>query len=169
MSETPMSRSTVFLIISLIANALLVGFVLGGGLGAKQGGERADRGPNVGQEMGLARSIERSLPKAEREEVRQAFRKAFSETRPQRRAIVRARRELVRLIRSEPYDQAAIDDAFSELREAEGESKARLHLELSKQLSNLSVEDRRAILRELSERRDRPPPPGRDRMQDPNR
>ncbi len=157
MSETPMSRVTIFLIVSLVVNALLIGFILGGGIGKHHGEDRAGgaRGP-IG-EMGLARGIERSVPNEQRSEVRKAFRRAFLDTRTQRRAVREARQDLARLMGSEKYDQAAIEEAFSKLRQAEADSRARLHTELSKQFSNLSLDDRRAILKELSRRGERMP------------
>ncbi len=170
MTDKASSRLPIILAVSVIVNALLIGFVLGGGLKARTGGERP---PMVqqggGDEFGLARSIEQSLQPAERRVVRRALRQAFLDTREERAALSSARQQLAELLAAENYDRGAVDSAFEQLRTSEANAKTRLHEELNNQLSTLSAEQRRNILKSMERRerfrrrggrdeRDRPPP-----------
>ena len=165
MSESTKSRLPIWLIVSLLVNALLIGLLVGGGLGQRKAGPGP--GGGGGDEQALIRSIDQALPSDQRQAVRQAFRRAFADTRQERVRVRDARRALGRLLSADPYDSAAVENGFRELREADSAMRARMHDELARQLGALSVEQRRAILRDAgnNDRRrfrrdgDRRPPP----------
>ena len=166
MSEATKSKLPIWLIVSLIANALLIGVLIGGGLGQRKAGPS----PAVmGQEQALMRGIDRALPSEERREVRQIFRRAYADSRAERVRVRNARRALGKLMNANPYDADAVRAGFEELREADAAMKARMHDLIAEQFGALSAEQRRAVLRNSTsgERRrgerpppgDRPPPP----------
>ena len=78
MSDSPKTRLPIWLIASLMANALLVGLLIGGGLGQKRAGPPIGGG---GSEQALMRGIDQAVPSDQRRAVRQAFRRAFADTR----------------------------------------------------------------------------------------
>ncbi|MEL6724866.1 MAG: periplasmic heavy metal sensor [Pseudomonadota bacterium] len=173
MSEASKSRLPLWLIVSLLVNALLIGLLIGGGLGQRKGGP-SPGGAGATDERALIRSIDQALPNQERQAVRQAFRRAFADTRQDRERVRDARRSLGRLLGADPYDADAVEAGFRELREADAAMRARMHQALAEQLGALSVEQRRAILRDASkndgrrfrgdgERRPPPTRPFRDR------
>lgn len=169
MSDQPKTRLPIWLIVSLVMNALLIGLIIGGGIGNRKAK------PNLqvaGDERALMRGIDRSLPAEQRRDVRRAFRKAFSDSREERGRLRDARRDLARLLAADPYDEAAVQAGFAKIRAADDAMKARMHEILSEQIGVLSVEQRQALLRDLERsdggrRRgngDRPRPgPGQDR------
>ena len=71
MSEASKSRLPIWLIVSLMANALLIGLLIGGGLGQHSAGPPAVRG---GGEQALMRGIDQALPAEQRRELRRVFR-----------------------------------------------------------------------------------------------
>ncbi len=155
MSEHTPSRIPVWLIISLIVNALLIGLILGGGLAKRKvpGG-----GGPQGSEMHLARGIESVISPEEREVLRKALRSAFTQTREERREVRAARLELRNLLGSEVYDIEAVKVAFARLRDADSGVKVALHDELAVQLEKLTVEQRQKVLQRV-DRRPRGPHP----------
>ncbi len=172
MTETPGSRLPIWLVVSLIVNALLIGLLIGGGLGQRQSGPSAHPGADA---MELARGIENVVKDEDRAAMRQALRAAFDRSREERRELRQARRDLGRLLRAEPYDREAVLAGFARLRAVDGEMKASLHDELATQFEKLSVEQRRATLRfvekraryprrhdQRRQRGDRPLPPPQD-------
>ncbi len=172
MSEGTTSRLPIWLIVSLMANALLIGLIIGGGLGQRKAGPAA--GPAIGNEQTLMRGIDQAVSIDQRDEVRRAFRRAFADTRTERVRLQQARRDLGRLLSAADYDAAAVEAGFAELRAADDAMKARLHRVLTEQFGTLSAEQRRLIIRDFSRRgagerfRDRrrpggerPPPPRR--------
>ncbi len=168
MSEGPKSTLPVWLIVSLIVNALLIGLLIGGGLGQRKAGPPPAM---QGGEQALMRGIDRTVPDDQRRALRRAFRRAFMETRDERLRVRDARQELANRLSADEYDAAAVQQAFKDLREADASMKAGLHDELAKQFGALTKEQRQAIIRDLNRRdnrrrrfRDgnRPPPPPRD-------
>ena len=169
MTETPGSRLPIWLVVSLIVNALLIGLLIGGGLGKRNSGPSPHPG---GGEMELARGIESVVEGEDRAAMRQALRAAFERSRGERRELRQARRDLGQLLGAEPYDREAVLAGFARMRAADGKMKAGLHDELAIQLEKLSVEQRRAMLRFVEsnarqprrhdqrrrQRRDRPSP-----------
>lgn len=171
MSEAPNSRLPIWLIASLMANALLVGLFIGGGFGQRKAGPSTSIG---GGEQALIRGIEQALPDDQRQTVRRAFRRAFSDSRDQRILVRDARRKLGRVLSADPYDAEAVRDTFKDLRDADSNMRARMHDVLAEQFGALSMDQRRAIVEDLSRResrrgrgdrgdRDRRPPPPRPR------
>ncbi|MEM9572127.1 MAG: periplasmic heavy metal sensor [Pseudomonadota bacterium] len=164
MSEAPKTRLPIWLIVSLMANALLVGVMIGGGLGQKRAGP-ANVGP--GGEQALIRSLDHAVPDEQRRAVRQAFRRAFAQSRNERVRLRDARRQLGQLLGADPYDADAVAAAFTDMREADSAMKASMHEVLAEQFGALSAEQRRAIIEDFNKRSegrrgprgDRPPPP----------
>lgn len=152
MSESGTSRLPIWLIVSLMANALLIGLIIGGGIGQRRGGAAVSI---PGNEQALVRGIERSLPDEQRTEVRRAFRRAFADTRPQRLRLRAARQNLGPLLSAEDYDPVAVQEAFGELRAADDAMKARMHDVLAEQFGALTPEQRQAIIRDFNRRGER--------------
>lgn len=167
MSDTKTSKLPIWLVVSLIVNALLIGVLIGGGLGQRKAGPPPG-GPG-GSEQALIRGIERSLPDDQRQIVRRAFRQAFVESREQRIAVRDARQRLARLLAAETYDADAVRESFQQLREADAAMRAQMQDVLAEQFGTLTAEQRRAILEDLNRRSRRrggpedgrrgPPPP----------
>ncbi len=155
------SKLPLWLVASLIANALLIGLLIGGGL-KKSTTPTPQVSPN---ELQIARSIHDVLPEEARRSVRRQFQQALRATQPERREIRRLRRKLRRMLLAETYDQAAVAAIFAELRAADSAMRASLHEELIQQLGELSLEQRQSVLRDLGRdrrdaaRRRRAPPP----------
>ncbi|MCR9195723.1 MAG: periplasmic heavy metal sensor [Hyphomonas sp.] len=167
MSDAKTSKLPIWLVVSLIVNALLIGVLIGGGLGQRKAGPPPG-GPG-GSEQALIRGIERSLPDDQRQIVRRAFRQAFVESREQRIAVRDARQRLARLLAAETYDADAVRESFQKLREADAAMRAQMQDVLAEQFGTLTAEQRRAILEDLNRRSRRrggpedgrrgPPPP----------
>lgn len=167
MSDAKTSKLPIWLVVSLIVNALLIGVLIGGGLGQRKAGPPPG-GPG-GSEQALIRGIERSLPDDQRQIVRRAFRQAFVESREQRIAVRDARQRLARLLAAETYDADAVRESFQQLREADAAMRAQMQDVLAEQFGTLTAEQRRAILEDLNRRSRRrggpedgrrgPPPP----------
>ena len=147
MSDQSKPRLPIWLIVSLMANALLIGLMIGGGLGQRKAQ------PNMhvaGDERALMRGLDQSLPSEQRREVRRAFRKAFSDSRTEREALRDARRQIGRLLSADPYDEAAVQAGFADMRAAEAAMKARMHNILSEQLGVLDAEQRKSLMRDFN-------------------
>lgn len=158
MSDSAKSRLPIWLIASLMANALLVGLLIGGGLGQKRAGPPVGVG---GSEQALVRGIDQAIPEGERRAVRQAFRRAFADTRQERVRLRDARSELGRRLSAEPYDAEAAREGFEDVRNADAAMKARMHDVLANQFGNLTAEQRRAVIQDFNRRpRGRPGPRG---------
>lgn len=150
MSDAKTSKLPIWLVVSLIVNALLIGVLIGGGLGQRKAGPPPG-GPG-GSEQALIRGIERSLPDDQRQIVRRAFRQAFVESREQRIAVRDARQRLARLLAAETYDADAVRESFQKLREADAAMRAQMQDVLAEQFGTLTAEQRRAILEDLNRR-----------------
>ena len=167
MGEDTKSRLPIWLIVSLMANALLIGLIIGGGLGQRKSGPS----PSIpGDERALIRGIDEAVPSDQRQTVRRAFRQAFEDSRSERRAVRDARRKLGTLLSADAYDAAEDQSAFQDLRDAESAMKKRMHDVLAEQFGALSEAQRRAIVQDLNRRGARRGPPGdRDRRPPPPR
>lgn len=152
MSDSSKPHLPIWLIASLMANALLIGLFIGGGLGQKRAGPAV---PGTGGEQALIRGIDQAVPSEQRRDVRQAFRRAFSDTRQERIRLRDARRDIGRLLAANPYDDDAVRQGFTEMREAEASMKARMHDVLAEQFGALSAEQRQAIIADYNQRADR--------------
>ena len=149
MSDSPKTRLPIWLIASLMANALLVGLLIGGGLGQKRAGPPIGGG---GSEQALMRGIDQAVPSDQRRAVRQAFRRAFADTRQERVKLRDARQKLGRLLAADPYDADAVRSGFAAMRDADAAMKARMHDVLAEQFGALSAEQRRAIIQDFNQR-----------------
>ncbi|MEL6413467.1 MAG: periplasmic heavy metal sensor [Pseudomonadota bacterium] len=165
MSEDTKSRLPIWLIVSLMANALLIGLIIGGGLGQRKSGAS----PSIpGDERALIRGIDEAVPSDQRQTVRRAFRRAFEDSRTERRAVRDVRRKLGALLSADPYNAAEVQTAFQDLRDAESAMKKRMHDVLAEQFGALSEAQRSAIVQDLNRRGGRRGPPGgRDRRPPP--
>lgn len=158
MSESSKLRLPIWLIVSLLANALLIGLLIGGGLGQKRAGPPV---PGGGSEQALMRGLDQAVPSDQRRVVRQAFRRAFADTRDERLKLRDARRDLGRLLAADPYDAKAVAEGFQAMRDAEAAMKAGMHNVLAEQFGALSAEQRQALIRDFNRRSNRPGPGGR--------
>lgn len=149
MSEDTKSRLPIWLIVSLMVNALLVGLIIGGGLGQRKAGPGVSM---AGGEQAMIRGIDKAVSNDQRQTVRRAFRAAFSDSRSERLAVRDARRKLGELLSSNPYEAADVQAAFQDLRDAESAMKKRMHDVLAEQFGALSQEQRRAIVEDLNRR-----------------
>ena len=173
MSEGTKTRLPIWLIVSLLVNALLIGLLIGGGLGQRKAGPGVIAG---GAEQALMRAVDRGVASDQRGNVRTAFRRAFADTRPERVRIRNARRELAKLLAARDYDSRAVEAAFAELRDADAAMKAQMHSVLAEQFQELTPDQRRAVVRDMSQPRqrreeprgDRPPPPRPFRERNPD-
>lgn len=171
MSEQVKTRIPYWLLISLLINALLIGFIIGGGFGKRQGG--GDRAPmRGGSEQAIARALDASLADADRAALRQALRASYRASRDERLALREARQNLAEALGAEVYDIQAVREAFKAIRLADGEVKSDLQDELALQFEKLPAEQRKAIVASIGKRErgrrgrerrgppgDRPPPP----------
>lgn len=170
MSEKSATRIPYWLVASLILNALLIGFVIGGGFGK---GQRSSGGMPGGSEQAIARAMEANLSDADRVALRRALMASFRESRGEREALRQARQKLSQALSADVYDIARVQEAFQEMRVADGRVKVGLQDELARQFAKLPAEQRKTIVanigrgdrrRGFRDRRggppgDRPPPP----------
>jgi len=163
MSETSKSRLPVWLIVSIVVNALLIGVLIGGGLGQRKAGPRPVM-PGGGEDA-LVRGIDHVVPEDQRQTVRRAFRRAFADSRAERLRVRDVRQALARDLSAETYDAAVVRQRFAELRDADAAMRARMHEVLTEQFGMLTPEQRRAIISDISRREarrgQRRPGPGR--------
>lgn len=141
------------LIISLIVNALFVGLIVGGMLGKPRHGHG---GPGRGNpDFAIARGIQSVVPESERDEIRSAFRAAFMESRELIGKKREAQSRLSEALVATPFDKAAVDEAFAEIREADNVLKERFQSVLSERLAEMDPSERQALgewLRDMEER-----------------
>ena len=134
-----LSTLGIVLVISLIANALLVGMLAGNSVGAKDE-PRRERGPRGGgDEAEIARAIEAVVPDDVRKEVRQGFRAAFREAMPYFATKREAQRGLLDALSAEPFDRAAVDAAFADIRAADETLTASFQSVLADELGSLTA------------------------------
>lgn len=170
MSEASKSRLPIWLVVSIVVNALLIGVLIGGGLGQRKAGP-PPIGPGGGEDA-LIRGINQVVPDDQRQTVRRAFRRAFSESRTERIQVRESRQALVRALSAEDYDAETVQQRFADLRAADAAMRSRMHDVLTEQFGTLTLEQRRAIISDISRREsrrgqrrpgpgrgERPPPP----------
>lgn len=145
MTETIKRNLPIWLIVSLIVNALLIGLLVGGGLRQKS----PQSGGAVGGERAFVESIDRVVAEEDRAQVRRAFRSAYGDSRDARRAVRDARQALAETISAEVYNEAAVIAAFEKMRIADDVAKAALHDALAVQLGSLTKDQRAAVLSNL--------------------
>ena len=137
------SALTIALIVSLIANALLIGLFAGSMLGKPK---HDDRGPGRGDpDFMIARGIKSVVPETERQQVRQAFREAIAESKELIDAKRDAQRRLRQAMVATPFDREAVDQAFSDIRTADIALNERFQASLSDALADLDESEREAL------------------------
>lgn len=154
-SETP-RRWPRWLVVSLLANmilvGLLVGFLLQSGPKPRPDGRTPDRFTWAERDSG------------DRETMSRVFREAFRASETQRAARAEVRVRLAAAVAADPYDADAVRAVFQELREADDSVNEATHEAMVELFATLSVEDREHMARVLtrgpgdhrSERRSRP-------------
>lgn len=159
------------LFVSLAVNLLLVGVVGGAALSnlrhdraAAQ--QQVERAPNV-------RALLDTLPPERAQAVRDTVVKTFREGRASRIAARQARMDVYRLAGADAYDVVAVKAAFARMRSADATVAAQFQDAVADAMAGMTVEERRAVLRELVQRRaggqgrrpllrDGPPPAAQD-------
>jgi uncharacterized membrane protein len=141
----------IALFLSVALNVLLVGVIAGALIadsrGARMRGEAAvARLPNM-------RVILDSLPPERASEVRSAVINTWMKARAERQGAREARLGVARAVAAEPYDVAATKAAFAKMRAADGAVAARFHDVVAEAMAQMTVEERRALLRQLAGRR----------------
>ncbi|WP_018147565.1 periplasmic heavy metal sensor [Henriciella marina] len=142
-----LSSLSIALIVSLVANALLIGFLVGGQLGER---DHRRHGPRGADHM-IARGIQSIVPDDEREGIRDAFRDAFRSASGSWREKRQARDDLVAALSSSPFDPAAVDNAFLAMRTADARLNETFQTALSDQIAALSPEQRAELVAWLEE------------------
>ncbi|WP_300379374.1 periplasmic heavy metal sensor [Henriciella sp.] len=150
--QRTLSALSVVLVISLIANALLLGLVLGKAIG-KPDKPKGPRGG--GEEFHIARAMDDVVPEAARKDMQQAFRQTFRDSREAWDNKRAAREALTEAIVADPFDPEAVDAAFARMRAADSRLTERFQDVLSAQLSTLTVEQRLEMVSRLEEKRAR--------------
>lgn len=150
--QRTLSALGIVLVISLIANALLLGLVLGKAIG-KPDKHKGPRGG--GEEFHIARAMDDVVPEAARDEMQQAFRQTFRNSREAWDNKRAAREALTEAIVADPFDPEAVDAAFADMRAADSRLTERFQAVLTAQLSTLTVEQRIEMVNRLEEKRAR--------------
>ncbi|MDZ4778135.1 MAG: periplasmic heavy metal sensor [Alphaproteobacteria bacterium] len=139
------------LFVSIAANILLVG-VIGGAAISNARHERVAtqnavaRAPNV-------RAVLEAVPQERRAEIRGKVIAAWREGRPARLEARRARAEVYEIANAETYDAAAVKAAFARVRAADAKVAEQLQGTIADAMTGLTVEERRAALQRLVQRR----------------
>ncbi len=147
MSETR-PRRPYMLWGALMLNLVLVGLIAGLVLG-ERGGPPAP--PPPGPELRMARTaIAEASPEA-RQAIRRAFVATLREARQARLAHRNAQIALVETLRAEPFDRAALEAAFEDLRQTRMELDRALQTALVEQMSRLEPDQRAALARAIGQ------------------
>lgn len=134
---------------SLVFNLLLLGVILG----------QVPRGLEA-TPPGRQQRLEENLKKLP-EPAQSRFRKRFAEIRaaadPLRRQIDEARDETLRVLGTEPFDEAAYDRQLNRIQELRGDMFQQMGQKMKQTAKELSSEERRMLADLLR----RPPPPSK--------
>ena len=144
--QRALSTLGIVLVISLIANALLVGLWIGNmvGRGSNTPVERGPRGG--GEDAVIARALESVLPDGARQDMRAAFRQGLREAAPYMRDKHQARQQLKDALAADPFDPAALQRAFEKIRAADERLTRSFHAVLSDELATLSPDQRAELV-----------------------
>ena len=137
----------ILLIASLALNLLFIG-AIGGSMWAMWAGYWG--GPRHFAFAGAIHHLMRELPDERRHVARDVLRRHRAEVQPLRREVRKSRRAAARIMRAEPFDEAAFRSALGELRTAElkiREAIGEIAVDLAK---TLTQEERRILLRGLA-------------------
>lgn len=139
------------LFVSVAANLLLAG-VIGGAAISNARHERVAATQAIARAPNL-RAVLEAVPAERRQQIRAKVIATWREGRAARIAAREARAEVYQLANGDTYDAAAVKAAFARVREADAKVAAQLQDAVVDALKDLSVEERRAVLRELAKRR----------------
>ncbi|HPE47415.1 MAG TPA: periplasmic heavy metal sensor [Hyphomonas sp.] len=138
MSETPSRRPRhvpFWLVLSLMANMMLVGLVAGMVL-------RAPRGPEPQFDR---REPEWVASNGERAKIGLIMRGAYDSSKEQRSERAAARKALGDALATDPYDADAVRAAFARLRAADESVHSAMHEQMIEQFATLPVDERMRI------------------------
>lgn len=144
-SATPKERRLRHLLIASGAvNLLVLGAVVGTALG--MGWHRAPRSSSSSstEDYGLW-TFAKDLPAERRKEVRKTLRKERSVLQPLYIDIENSRREAARLLKVEPFDRAAFQQALDRLADSENKLKQTALGVVLKTSDSLSTDERKAL------------------------
>lgn len=155
MADAQSPRKLPFwLIVSILVNMLLIGLIAGVFL--KRDARHMDDHP---MGMGPEPAMEGLANTADRRQVHRLMRAAMQNASDEAIARHEARRRLAATLSADPYDAAAVREAFSDLRMADNALMQKLHANLEGELATLNARQRLAIARAIG--RGGPPAPRR--------
>lgn len=138
----PARRLPFWLVLSVLANMLLIGLMAGILLRPGPPGPQMDRRHEhfswVSKE-----------DKGDREVIMRVLREAFRSAEGPREARTEARKVLADAMTAEPYDEQAVLDAFENLRAADAAVNVSAHQAMAKLFADLSPEERARMARFL--------------------
>lgn len=133
------------LVVSLILNIAIVGFVFGrlsgGGL----------RGPMFDPTMSITRAL-RVLPEERRSELRPLIGKQMRAMGPSARRLHHNQDELYRAILAEPYDRSLLEQSLSAFRDTLNTSQETSHRAFVDVIDALTPSERRLLLEHMRSR-----------------
>jgi len=139
---------SLWLAVSLAANALLIG-VVGGRIIAKDGNDQQGPAPREFQHEMRDKAMS-SIDRERRVELRKAMRQVWKDSRPAREQLNAARDVAVQAVMAEPYDADAVKAALKDLRAAEMELRRYPHDSLADMLADATPEERREVISRFS-------------------
>ncbi len=165
----PAKGISLWLVLSLAANALLIGLVGGRMLAGEHHGRHGERRKPPEHTTRLRDTLSDQQMKDLRRGLVRAWRDS-DEARTHHRSIIAEVRELAL---ADEFDKAAMIEALARLRVSESELRARSHEVIAEQMAGLTKEQREATLSQIVDMwggkrkrrdfdRDRPPPPPHD-------
>ena len=156
---TSAAKNTI-LIVSLLVNLFVIGFIAGGAFGGlkivRSGSDIPHpdwEGPPPGAHiMGSPMRFLAELPPERRDAIREATRGRLKQMRPQFREMRDARTELFAALSEDPIDSERVRAASERLTSLEGDVKRAGHEAILAVLSELTPEERAAALERIGER-----------------
>lgn len=136
-------KPRIWLWVSLALNMLLIGAILGGL--AYRAHAPAPPPQDASASRLAPRGFAAALPPEHRAAYRQAARQALRAAREDIRAVREARRDVAELVRADPFDRQALEQALGRLRTAQGVVEARSQTVVIDVLADMTVEERRVV------------------------
>ena len=146
-----MSAGRWALFVSLALNLLLIGVIAGGAI-AELGHQKAKATEAVARAPNM-RALMESLPPARAAEVRSHVVETWRSAQAERQAARQARLEIARVAGADLYNAAAAKAAFAKMRQVDAAVASRFHDVVADAMASMTVEERRAMLRHLAQRR----------------